>query len=48
MVKMQNYMDTFARFKDRPQLDELESLMIPHSQLDHYERAQLRTARKLR
>jgi hypothetical protein len=42
MVKMQNYMDTFARFKDRPQLGELESIMKPHAQLDHFERAQLR------
>ena len=41
-MKMQAYLDTFSRFKDRAQLDELESLLIPFPQLEFFERAQLR------
>jgi hypothetical protein len=42
-MKMQAYLDTFSRFKDRAQLDELDSLLIPFPQLEFFERAQLRT-----
>ncbi len=41
-MKMQAYLDTFSRFKERAQLDELESLLIPFPQLEFFERAQLR------
>jgi DNA-directed RNA polymerase II subunit RPB4 len=48
--KMQNYMDTFYRFLDRPQFDELESLFKPWQHVEDkdgkplmpFERAQLR------
>jgi hypothetical protein len=43
-MKMQAYLDTFSRFKERAQLDELESLLIPFPQLEFFERAQLRAS----
>jgi len=40
---MQQHLDTFARFKERPQFEELDSLTVAYSQLEPFERAQLLT-----
>jgi DNA-directed RNA polymerase II subunit RPB4 len=36
-------MDTFSRFQTRAQMNELDDLFKPHTQLDHFERAQMLT-----
>jgi DNA-directed RNA polymerase II subunit RPB4 len=41
LVKMQEYMDTYARFKSKPILDELENLMNLHPELESFEKSQL-------
>jgi DNA-directed RNA polymerase II subunit RPB4 len=43
LTKMQEYMDTYARFKGRATISELEGLMAQHPYLDSFEAAQLTT-----
>lgn len=43
LTKMQEYMDTYARFKSRAVTGELEGLMAQHPDLETFEKAQLTT-----
>lgn len=43
LTKMQDYMDTYARFKSQPALDEFEALLNQHPDLESFERSQLTT-----
>jgi DNA-directed RNA polymerase II subunit RPB4 len=41
MRQMLNHMDTFSRFSDREQLQNLETLFVPYPQLNTFEKSQI-------
>lgn len=43
LVKMQAYMETFKRFEERSQLDELETIFESFTQIAFFEKSQLST-----